>query len=165
MFDTWHNPVDKKQGSMHAACPSMPTAAGQGIHGASRGWSLCKGWKKRQMPACRRAKSMMQGTVMTHQTLASCLIIPQHLSIAIDSGVHLEGLSLVIVIVLWIMDPQEALRAQGSSFRDGPSCVNPNIARHQNHKFSGKALNLSRSFSATLATQVRQTHTVFVSAC
>lgn len=40
---------------------------------------------------------------MTHQTLASCLIIPQHLSIAIDGGVHLDGLSLVIVIVLWIM--------------------------------------------------------------
>ena len=40
---------------------------------------------------------------MTHQTLASCLIIPQHLSIAIDSGVHLDVLSLVIVIVLWIM--------------------------------------------------------------
>lgn len=38
---------------------------------------------------------------MTHQTLASCLIIPQHLSIAIDGGVHLDGLSLVIV--LWIM--------------------------------------------------------------
>lgn len=46
---------------------------------------------------------MMQGTVMTHQTLASCLIVPQHLSIAIDGGVHLVGLSLVIVIVLWIM--------------------------------------------------------------
>lgn len=45
---------------------------------------------------------------MTHQTLASCLIVPQHLSIAhlsiaIDGGVHLVGLSLVIVIVLWIM--------------------------------------------------------------
>lgn len=40
---------------------------------------------------------------MTHQTLASCLIILQHLSIAIDGGVHLDGLSLVIVIVLWIM--------------------------------------------------------------
>ena len=40
---------------------------------------------------------------MRHQTLTSSLIIPQHLSIAIDSGVHLEGLSLVIVIVLWIM--------------------------------------------------------------
>lgn len=40
---------------------------------------------------------------MTHQTLASCLIIPRHLSIAIDGGVHLDGLSLVIVIVLWIM--------------------------------------------------------------
>lgn len=40
---------------------------------------------------------------MTHQTLASCLIIPQHLLIAIDGGVHLDGLSLVIVIVLWIM--------------------------------------------------------------
>lgn len=38
---------------------------------------------------------------MTHQTLASCLIVPQHLSIAIDGGVHLVGLSLVIV--LWIM--------------------------------------------------------------
>ena len=58
---------------------------------------------KTTKPACRRAKSMMQGTVMTHQTLASCLIIPQHLSIAIDGGVHLDGLSLVIVIVLWIM--------------------------------------------------------------
>ena len=50
MFDTWHNPVDTKQGGMHAACPSIPTAAGQGIHGVSRGWSLCKGWKKRQSP-------------------------------------------------------------------------------------------------------------------
>lgn len=40
---------------------------------------------------------------MTHQTLASRLIIPQHLSIAIDGSVHLDGLSLVIVIVLWIM--------------------------------------------------------------
>ena len=59
--------------------------------------------EKTTKPACRRAKSMMQGTVMTHQTLASCLIIPQHLSIAIDGGVHLNGLSLVIVIVLWIM--------------------------------------------------------------
>lgn len=58
---------------------------------------------KTTKPACRRAKSMMQGTVMTHPTLASCLIIPQHLSIAIDGGVHLDGLSLVIVIVLWIM--------------------------------------------------------------
>ena len=46
---------------------------------------------------------MMQGTVMTHQTLASCQIIPQQVSISIDGGVHLDGLSLVIVIVLWIM--------------------------------------------------------------
>ena len=46
MFDTWHNPVDTKHGGMHAAtCPSIPTAAGQGIHGASRGWSPCKGCK------------------------------------------------------------------------------------------------------------------------
>lgn len=98
---------------------------------------------------------------MTHQTLASCLIIPQHLSIAIDGGVHLDGLSLVIVDY----DPQEALRHRGRPFGMAPLASHPNIARHQNHKFSGKALNLSRSFSATLAKQVRQTHTVFVSAC
>ena len=68
----------------------------QAVDGAS-----AKGGKNDK--ARLQAKSMMQGTVMTHQTLASCLIIPQHLSIAIDGGVHLDGLSLVIVIVLWIM--------------------------------------------------------------
>ncbi len=59
---------------------------------------------KTTKPACRQAKSMMQGTAnMQNQTLASCQIIPLHISIAIDGGVHLDGLSLVIVIVLWIM--------------------------------------------------------------
>lgn len=57
-------------------------------------------------------------------------------------------------------DPQEALRHRGRPFGTAPLASHPNIARHQNHKFSGKALNLSRSFSATLAKQVRQTHTV-----
>lgn len=49
---------------------------------------------------------------MTHQTLASCLIIPQHLSIAIDGGVHLDGLSLVARYRDSAVDydPQEALR-------------------------------------------------------
>lgn len=47
---------------------------------------------------------MMQGTAnMQNQTLASCQIILQQVSISIDGGVHFDGLSLIIVIVLWIL--------------------------------------------------------------
>lgn len=75
---------------------------------------------------------------MTHQTLASCLIIPQHLSIAIDGGVHLDGLSLVIVIVLWIMIRKKPYKAQGSSLRDGPSCVTPEYSSSSKPKILRK---------------------------
>ena len=40
---------------------------------------------------------------MTAYPLASCQIIPQQVSISIDGGVHFDGLTVVLVIVLWIM--------------------------------------------------------------
>lgn len=39
---------------------------------------------------------------MERLTLASCQIIPQVL-ISIDGGVHFDGLTIVVVIVLWIL--------------------------------------------------------------
>lgn len=40
---------------------------------------------------------------MTSLTLASGQIIPQQVSISIDGGVYFDGLTVVLVIVLWIM--------------------------------------------------------------
>ncbi len=40
---------------------------------------------------------------MNSNPLASCQIIPQQVSVSIDGGVHFDGLTVVIVIVLWIM--------------------------------------------------------------
>ena len=40
---------------------------------------------------------------MPTYSLASCLIIPQQVSVSINGGVHFDGLSVVVVIVLWIM--------------------------------------------------------------
>lgn len=40
---------------------------------------------------------------MPSLTLASCQIIPQHVTVSIDGGIHFDGLSLVIVIVLWFL--------------------------------------------------------------
>lgn len=74
---------------------------------------------------------------MTHQTLASCLIIPQHLSIAIDGGVHLDETLARYRNRAVDYDPQEALRHWGRPFGTAPLASHPNIARHQNHIFSG----------------------------
>ncbi len=40
---------------------------------------------------------------MRSLTLASCQIIPQQVLVSIDGGIHFDGLTVVIVIVLWIM--------------------------------------------------------------
>lgn len=36
-------------------------------------------------------------------TLASCQIIPQQVSIQIEGGVHLDGLSLAVIVLLVVM--------------------------------------------------------------
>lgn len=47
---------------------------------------------------------MMQGTVnMQSQTLASCQIIPQQVSIAIEGGVHIDGLFLAAVVLMLVL--------------------------------------------------------------
>lgn len=40
---------------------------------------------------------------MVSLILASCQIIPQQVTVSIDGGIHFDGLSLVIVIVLWFL--------------------------------------------------------------
>lgn len=40
---------------------------------------------------------------MESLTLAPCQIIPQQILVSIDGGVHFDGLTIVVVIVLWFL--------------------------------------------------------------
>lgn len=40
---------------------------------------------------------------MESLALAPCQIIPQQILVSIDGGVHFDGLTIVVVIVLWFL--------------------------------------------------------------
>lgn len=40
---------------------------------------------------------------MTAISLASCQIIPQQVTVSIEGGVHFDGLTLALVVVLWLV--------------------------------------------------------------
>ena len=56
---------------------------------------------------------------MKESLLASCQIIPQQVSIAIEGGVHIDGLFLAAVVLMLVLIRMRRVVL----VEDGPSCV------------------------------------------